>query len=190
MAYLSYSNVIIHNGETWWVNSRISGIDTKQMKKMLNELDIMLGHHNKVFLLRFDLHQGGETENSSHVSQFFERLKAALIRKYGVKRVGYAWAREKETAKQQHYHCILMLDGNIVQRPHSIIKLAKIYWEKYFSGSLSWPSKRCSYLLRRGDRETQQKAIYHFSYLAKGRGKGKKPRYAKNYQTSRLTRKR
>lgn len=186
MGYITTLQTITYRESVWWVNALPSGIYTHQMKRILSQIEAMFSYHNKLLIVRFDLHQYIETANSNHVTLFFKQLVAFLKRQYKIKRVGYAWARESEKVRNQHYHCILILDGNHVQRPHHVFTQAKMYWGFCYEGRLCWPAERCYYLVRRGDREELQKAIYHISYLAKGRGKGKKPVQAKNYGTSRI----
>jgi len=185
-AYITHSQVIQYAGNTWFINSKKSGIYTHMMKGMLDQVEAMLSHHNKVFLLRFDLHQPSYTDNSEHVSKFIQRLSDHLTVKYKLSRFGYAWVREQEKAKQQHYHCFILLDGNKVQESGYILKAAKKYWELYFDGSLCWPTGRCYHRLTRDDHAALQDAIYHISYLAKGRGKGYKSAQAKNFGRSRV----
>ena len=182
-AYINHSQAIQHTGKTWFINSKGSGIYTHMMKGILDQVEAMLSHHNKVFLLRFDLHQPSYTDNSEHVSKFIQRLSDNLTVKYKLNRFGYAWVREQEKAKQQHYHCFILLDGNKVQESGYILKAAKKYWELYFDGSLCWPSGRCYHRLTRDNHEATQDQI---SYLAKGRGKGYKPAQVKNFGCSRI----
>ncbi len=153
---------------------------------MLSQIEAMLSHHNKVFLLRFDLHQTEYTKTSQHVSKFFKLYCESLKKKYNLKRVGFAWAREQEKAEQQHYHCFILVDGNKVKAPHKLTETAKWYWEMLYDGSLCWPEVRCFHRLTRNNKETLEVAIYHISYLAKGRGKGYKPAQAKNFGASRI----
>jgi hypothetical protein len=185
-AYISHSKVIQYNNRTWFINSKKSGIYTHMMKGILDQVEAMLSHHNKVFLLRFDLHQHNYSNTSDHVSRFFKSLSEHLRHKYKLKRFSYVWVREQEKAKQQHYHCFILLDGNKVQQSAYILKKAKDDWEFYFDGYLCWPPKRCYHRLTRDDHASTQEAIYHISYLAKGRGKGYKPAQAKNFGRSRI----
>ena len=185
-AYITHSQVIQHTGKTWFINSKGSGIYTHMMKSILDQVEAMLSHHNKVFLLRLDLHQPSHTDNSEHVSKFIQRLSEHIKQHYTLSRFGYVWVREQEKAKQQHYHCFILLDGNKVQESGYILKAAKKYWELYFDGYLCWPSSHCYHRLTRDNHDALQEAIYHISYLAKGRGKGYKPAPAKNFGRSRI----
>ncbi len=173
-------------GETYWVNARKSGLYTKTLGVILRQVEAMLSHHNKVLLVRFDLHQTEYTDTSEAVTRLFKRLGDYLKPKYKLKRIGFAWVRESERSKNQHYHCFLLVDGNKFKTSYKINERIRWYWEVLNDGSIHWPSPRCYYLLTRNDRETMQDAIYHISYLAKGRGKGYKPAQSKNFGGSRL----
>lgn len=185
-AYISHSQVIQYAGKSWFINAKGSGLYTHIMKSILTQIEAMLSHHNKVFLLRFDLHQPEYTDTSKHVSKFFKGMSEHIKSKYRLKRFGYAWARELEEAEQQHYHCFILLDGNKVQQSGYILKEAQKHWELYFDGYLCWPPKRCYHNLTRDDHDGIQDAIYHISYLAKGRSKGYKPAQSKNFGRSRI----
>ena len=188
-AYITHSQVIQHNGNTWFINSRKSGIYTHMMKGMLDQVEAMLSHHNKVFLLRLEMKQHSYTDNSERVSKFFQSFKEHIQRRYSLNRFGYVWVREKGNSEQQHYHCFILLDGNKVQEPNYLTKAAQKYWELHLGGHLSWPPKRCYHRLTRDNHEALQDAIYHISYLAKGRDKGYKPTQAKNFGRSRVKKK-
>jgi hypothetical protein len=186
MNHISHSKVVEFMDETYWVNSRKSGLYTKTLGVILGQLEAMLSHHNKVLLIRFDLRQPEYTDTSEAVTKLFQRLNDYLKPKYKLKRIAYTWSREVEKKKNQHYHCFLLVDGNKFKSSYKIMERIRWYWEVLHDGSIHWPSPRCYYLLTRHDRNTMQDAIYHISYLAKGRGKGYKPKQAKNYGASRL----
>lgn len=190
MSYISHSQIVEFMDQSYWVNAKGSGLHTQPLKRMLSQVEAMLSHHNKVFLLRFDLHQPEYTDTSAHISKFFKYFSESIKRQYNLTRIGFVWAREQEKAKQQHYHCFILVDGNKVKASHKLIEAAQWYWEVIHDGSLAWPEGRCYYRLTRDDNDTLQDAIYHISYLAKGRGKGYKPIQAKNFGGSRINIKR
>ena len=142
MGYISHCPIFTFNQKSWEVNSKPSGIDTKIMKTILSQFEAMQSYHNKIFLLRLDLRQYNETTTNRHISTFITGYLNAIKLKYKLLRCGYVWVREKEKANQQHYHLVILLDGNKVQRPKHILDLAKHYWEVRYDGSISWPSKR------------------------------------------------
>lgn len=185
MAYITRSKTIDVNGKTWWVNSAKSGLISHAIKAMINQVDAMLSQHSKIHLIRFDLRMYQFTDNNKIISIFNRRFHKWLKRKYKLNRIGFIWCRELETAKQQHYHYALMIDGHKVRHPIEILAKAKEIWDINLNGSEFTP-KNCYYNLERNNYESIQKAIWRISYLAKARGKGYKPPQTKNYGTSRV----
>jgi len=186
MKHISHSKVAQFMGESYWVNAKKSGLYTKILAVILGQLEAMLNAHNKVLLVRVDLHQTEYTDSSKTLTKLFRQLGDHFKSTYNMKRFGYVWVREQERAKSQHYHCFLLVDGNKLQTAFKITDKIRWYWEVLNDGSIHWPQPKCYYLIRRGDRETLQEAIYHISYLAKARGKGYKPAQAKDYGASRI----
>lgn len=187
MPYITKDKAITVNGQTWWVNSAGSGLITHAIKAMINQVDVMLNHHSKIHLIRFDLRMYQYTDNNEIITIFNRRLHKWLKRKYDLKRIGFIWCREQETAKQQHYHFVLMIDGHKVRHPIEILSKAREIWDIHLSGSEFTP-KNCYYNLERDNYDSIQYAIWRISYLAKARGKGYKPPQTKNYGTSRIKR--
>jgi hypothetical protein len=184
MAYVTKDKAITVNGNTWWVNSQGSGLIAHSIKAMINQIDAMLSHHSKIHIIRFDLRIYEYTENNDIITIFNRRLHKWLKRKYNVKRVGFMWCRELETAKQQHYHYALIIDGHKVNFPYEVTsKVKELWWQ--LDGSEYFPDN-CYYNVKRDDYESIQDAIWRISYLAKARGKGYKPDQTKNYGTSRI----
>lgn len=130
MKYVSYQEYIEHGYEVYRVQAKPSGIHTKPFKTFLDELGWMLSRHSRVFLYRFDLRFADEnqaTECSILLSTLFRRLKRFINRHYKTKDIAYSWAREIEKAKQQHYHCVLMMDGNRIRHPRKLSIRIKKY---------------------------------------------------------------
>jgi hypothetical protein len=90
----------------------------------------------------------------------------------------------QETAKKQHYHYALIIDGHKVNFPYEVTNKVKELWLQ-LDGSEYFPHN-CYYNVKRDDYESIQDAIWRISYLAKARGKGYKPDQVKNYGTSRI----
>lgn len=173
MRYVSHTKAMTVNGNTWWVNARKSGLFTHMAKRIISQVDAMLDHHNKIHLIRFDLRQSDYTPNNKHITDFNRRLHAKLKTKYQLTRIGFIWVRELEKAKQQHYHYVLILDGNKVQHSHYVTTMASEIWE-HMDGKIGF-CKNCYYNIGRDNHDKLQAAILRISYLAKGRGKGYRP---------------
>ncbi|UJF21502.1 YagK/YfjJ domain-containing protein [Shewanella sp. OMA3-2] len=186
MSYITNNLTITLDGITWWVNAKASGLVVNAIKAMINQVNAMISHHSKVHLLRFDLRMSQYTHDNKIITIFNRRLHRWLIRQYQVKsdRIGYIWCREMEKATQQHYHCVLMIDGHKVRHPIKVLEKIREIWKDL--GGSEYTPKNCYYNLHRDNYESRQKAIWRISYLAKARGKGCKPSQTKNYSTSRI----
>lgn len=182
----SYLRHYYHNGSLWRVNTGRSGLYREMLKPMLLQLFTMLEHHNKLLIVRFDCHQDHATESSDHISKFINKLTKRLKWKYNLCRAGYNWTREQEKAKHQHYHFVLMIDGNKAQHPFHILQIAKQIWEDQEMGNTFSIAPNPFYHFKRDDVDTLQQVIWRISYLAKGRGKGYRSPQAKDYSTSRI----
>lgn len=100
------------------------------LKTIYEQMETMSNKHNKVLFVRFDLRYpiGYESsDGSEHVSELFKRL----VEKYQRQGVDtrYIWAREQKNDQDvQHYHCVLLMDGNRVQRYFSILEVVTEIW--------------------------------------------------------------
>lgn len=186
MSHITKAKALTINGNTWAVNSSKSGLISHAIKPLVGQVDAMLSHHNKVFIVRFDLHIHEQTKDNRIITIFNRRLFKWLTRKYQFKRIGFAWCREIGIVKRQHYHYALMVDGNKVRHPIEILTKAKELWEQHLDHALLYTPKNCYYNVKRNDFISIQKTIYRLSYLAKAGGKGNKPAQTKNYGTSRI----
>lgn len=144
----------------------------------------MLAHHSKVLMIRFDLRCRELLETNRAISDFNSLLFRRLKADYRLTKIGFAWTRELERAKQQHYHYALLLDGNKVQHPAKILKAVEEIWSE-LAGEY-WTPENCYLNIHRKNHDEQGEAIYRISYLAKGRGKGYRPPQTKDYGTSRI----
>lgn len=185
-SYISYSGITTFQNQTYFVNWKPSGIYTHILKRMLEQLEIMLQHHSKVHMIRFDLHIPDYSDNNKIISDFIGKYKSELIKEYQFKRIGYAWAREIEKKKNQHYHFVIFLDGHKIKGGIRAVKIADKIWRS-LGGTESTPNKSGYYKnISRNNFEDIADVIWWISYLAKGRGKGYRPPQTKDYSTSRL----
>lgn len=152
---------------------------------VLEQLTFSIEIHRRVFAVRFDLHQKDHyTDNSKMVSQFFDRTKKKLLRHYhGLKSIGYAWVREHERSKAQHYHCVFFLDYDLIKSSYTVGKFIRETWESIREGNTVHIVHETHKI---SSEQSKRDAIYHLSYLAKERGKGYRPPQSKDYGGSRL----
>lgn len=159
------------------------------LSKIKRELDAMLSHHRKVFVFRIDMRVERYTGDNEVITKFLRSFIPWLKRRYQLKRVGYVWCREVETAKKQHYHLVFMIDGTAVKTMKTITDKVK---DIAFMQDLSpWIPKSPSYLIERkhleyGDYNKYKEAFRRASYIAKERGKKVKGEKVNSFQTSRV----
>ncbi|WP_417869484.1 YagK/YfjJ domain-containing protein [Vibrio furnissii] len=167
-------------------------IYTHQMRKMIEQLDVMESYHRKVLVVVFNLHLNAYSPDNEIITQFLRKLRYWLPKHYGIKRLGYAWCRERNKAAAQHYHVVLMLDGSKVQHPSRLLEMLKEYWQaitfaeemnKY--GHLHVPDN-CFFMLKRGDEDLKAEIIYRMSYNAKTYTKQSREGLTNDYGTSQL----
>ena len=181
-----YATHFKHNDEWLEVNANENmGFYPRMMQAFIKQLDIAYSIHKRLLVVRFDLHQKDHyTEDSKMITGFFERAKRKLETHYnGLHAIGHIWVREQEKAKAQHYHCVLILDYDLVCNPKVTGDKVRETWGSLREGNTV---HMVSGSHKVNDIATRANAIYHISYMAKERGKGYRPPQSKDYGTSRL----
>ncbi|MEI8671543.1 inovirus-type Gp2 protein [Vibrio sp. SA48] len=140
--------------------------------------------HPKI-LPYFDLHMNAYTDDNRMISQFQRKLFSRIKSKYQVKDIGFAWGREMEKAKQQHYHYALFLDGKQIRHPGTLLDIIQEKW-MFAGGGHAHTPKNSYYNVEKNDFQKKQDVIYRLSYQAKERGKWYRAIQAKNYGTNRI----
>ena len=164
---------------TFEIQSKPSGWIPDIMHTQVRLFNEALTQHSKVLVIRFDAHLGFYEPTNQKISRLLQRLRAWCLTHYSkLREVRYLWVRETEKAKHQHYHVVLLLNGNLVKHPQLIFEATDRLW-----GTRVHRVK--FHLLTRFDYHKLSDAFHHVSYLAKARGKGYKPLHTKNYGSSR-----
>ncbi|MBR9727509.1 inovirus-type Gp2 protein [Shewanella intestini] len=189
MTQITHQKWFEYRDEIWSINSSKSGLRTDILKAILGELDEMLCRHRKVFVWRFDLHLPYPTDDNKLITDFNRRLRKRVERLYDSEYC-YAWVREHEKAKSQHYHFALILNGSKVNHYHQLAEWVRDIWEYHgsvFIGDAGGRHSGCDYHnLERDNHQAIDAASYHISYMAKPRGKGYRPKQTKDFGSSRL----
>ena len=170
---LTSASHIQHGNSIYRINTGLDGeyeVRTDILYPALRQMEAMLSYHNKVYQIRLESHS--EHYDGEDNKAFTSMLRALIkwLKSKGHKRVAFFWVREKEKAKGYHYHAVLWLDGNKIQNPWAVQQR----WEElHRKRGHSHPWRvRATPMIYREKPETQSKAVYVFSYLAKARGKG------------------
>lgn len=187
--YSTTSEYINVDKEIWSINAGFSksgyplAIYTKPLKAIINQLNAMTKQYSRVLVVRFDLHLDKYTDDNSQISKFIKLLFNRLRAKYKLKDIGYAWCREHERTKHQHYHMAIFVEGRKIRVPDYIWEMVQDTWWFVKGGHMTMANYHMVY---RDDHQSRQNAIYHLSYLAKTRGKGYRAIQTKDYGNSRL----
>ena len=149
-------------------------------------------------VFRFDLSvpDGMSTKDSNIlISELFTRLRGEFTAKaWGnqpIKKFAYGWCREKEKAKQVHYHCWIALPYFQVRtagfgNEGTIGRISRI-WSDLTDGVSRVHLPQGRYIIRQGDHDSLVAMVKRVSYLAKNRGKGgDKKGQPKIFSSSRL----
>ena len=158
---------------------------TNILDTMHAQMQAMLSHHNKVIVVRIDLHCDKYTPCNSELSRFMCKVRKRLYSHYKCTRFGYLWVREQERSKSQHYHVMLIIDANKIQHPSALLGWLQERWSVR-GHPRPYVPKHCFYKINRGDDKAFGEAFYRCSYLAKARGKGYGSLGANNYSGSRV----
>lgn len=183
--HISYSNFFGHLGEVYPINTtQSSGCFTPILKAGIDRLTRLLKRFKRIFVYFFGLHSHSAIATSSHVSRFFNKVRFYCGKIYRSV-VGYVWVREQERADTQHYHAVIILDGDKIQHSKSLAGALKRLWEQDQSGSntINFVKNPFYYVTAP---EQLKEVVLRFSYYAKERGKGRRPAQAKDFGASRL----
>ena len=183
-----YRSSIEIKGETFSINAGLKkGIYKEIIQRFVSQLDIALSIHNRLLVIRLDLHLNNASRDNKVISKFMNRLKQWLKRNYDLEKVGYIWVREQEKSIRQHYHLALILDENKIRHPKRLNTQIKEMWLPY--GHM--PTVLNPYFnlnkLKANYKAVREEIIWRVSYLAKTRGKRHRDVQTKDYQTSRLS---
>ena len=198
-----------HNGYAYLINAtEPSGVRLDILTPIAAELEAVLATYSRVFFACFELRLPGGTPveaGNEWVRQLFKKLRERLKSKYKrpdgvtspINDLAFGWVREKERAKQDHYHCWIALPHRQVQRiggpTYGIGSAIMDIWSQQTGGEntlvdLLGKDERYpkSYVIERGKPETLEGPIYWVSYLAKVRGKYQTGKGDRVHSTSQL----
>lgn len=172
---------------------------------ILDKIDLLLKHttqkHNKVFCLRMDLRYPKgfrPLKNNMHLVLFMAKFRKHF------KRMGYdpyyLWVREQSREKHQHYHLMILVDGNKNQHDYRLLKMAEKFWASTINSYQGGLVDHCnrdrsgrpqtnSYMLNRNAPDFQEvynSCFHRCSYLAKDNTKGYAPKRQREFGCSRI----
>ncbi|EEW1519417.1 TPA: inovirus-type Gp2 protein [Escherichia coli] len=199
---LIHSSTYLHDGLTYKLNhnplsKRSSPIRKEIIDRFIDQLRAMLSHYNELYGFRFDLSvpEGMSVDESNKlVSELFSRLRGEFTAKawnnQPIKKFAYGWVREKERAKQVHYHCWIALPYFQVNtagfEDKGIIGRVSRIWSELTNGVSRVHLPEDGYRIKRGDHDSLAKMVKRISYLAKNRGKYSNGKGQQTFSASRV----
>jgi len=179
-----FDDSFTYKGKTYRVNPAKSGLYVEILESIISQFQIAQSKWGRVFVLRFDLHMDIHRRDNSIITGFIKRAFQKLKRAYSFKDIGYAWAREQERSKKQHYHFVLFLDGDLIRHSSKINQIIKQAWEREGSNCYMPVIPRPFHFA--DNEEAVQDMLKRISYLAKPRGKGYRDKQVKDFNCSRM----
>ncbi len=156
------------------------GMNLNHVERIFQSIHYALDQSKNVLVVRFDLHCVVGTDSNAWISQLrdllFKRIERDIdsrARTYikAKKHKNLIWARE-QASEGPHYHCALILDGQLFNSPKRILTWVKELWGNITSSHGHVPAiKRPYYKLHYSDIQQRQRVIYRLTYLAKRKGK-------------------
>jgi len=195
----------IYNNHTLnYTNKYNQGYYVEILQAIESLFNNMIQRHNKVLFATFVLKYPANTasqypDNNVLLSRFIE----ALVRYYHRHNHDpkYLWVRERSSTDQIHYHVMILLNANSIQKADGIIEYAIAQWQRclgidngrgFVGRCPAWSSDdRCgAVVIRRNDPYFQQvygQCFQRASYLGKCYSKGNAPANVNEYGHSRLS---
>ena len=159
-----YDNVL------WPVMPEESQQDTKIMNSLFKAVDRTYASCSRFLAIRYDFHLPQYTADNRVITCFHQLMIPAFRKLYSKSFARVFWVREQNKAPAQHYHYLLMVDGNCVRHPLKINKLVESCWNKATGGTV-WFPKHGYYLIRKNDTEAMTALLLRMSYFAKRHSK-------------------
>lgn len=177
-----------HNGKYYEVMTRSStgktkyGIYYEIMDRIIEQFEIAYKIHGRIFVQHLVLSTAHFTADNKEMTGFRKSLVQMVKRKYGANQIAFVWAREMEKVKKQHYHLFIAIDGAKVWFKDTLGKVIK----KIVKRSNYFTSFNLAGFHQVNDESSFRELIFHASYIAKERGKGRRGVQAKDFGSSRL----
>lgn len=171
------------------------------LQKLYDLIMSYISRHNKVLFVRFDVRfpQSLRPDPSNMTFQRFIADLAKFCSREGYD-PDYLWVREGREQCNQHYHCLLLLNGNHIQSTFKVVEKAQEVWNRKlkvnYQGLIYDCNRAIKYnrqsngiMLRRNDPNlfaTLAHCFHWASYLAKVNTKDASPYRVRDFGSSRI----
>lgn len=166
-------------------------------------LNYMKARHSKVFVAMFVIkYPAGTHSLYPHDNSLLSKLLEGVTKfhdRHGCD-LKYLWVREQSSTGQVHYHVMLLLNGNMVQKAHGLLVGMAVRWQRalgiehgqglvHLCSSGHPGNPYGGVMIRRDDPRSQDvyESCYTWgSYLAKCATKGNAPAFVNEFGCSRV----
>ncbi|RHH45608.1 inovirus Gp2 family protein [Citrobacter portucalensis] len=143
--------------------------DLVVMKKIFDTVD-KVSTASRFLAVRYDLHVPAYSANNAVVEYFLKLLFDNLALIYPKSFVSYVWVREQTAVEPQHYHLLLLMDGNCIRHPNKLNGIVDTCW-KNAGGARVWFPKNCYYFVTANNFKAYADLMLRVSYMGKRRTK-------------------
>ncbi len=151
--------------------------------------------HSKVFWVRFDLRYPDDIkapQDNTNIQKFI----AYVVKYFKRKKLDpiYFWSRDQKHSINPHYHCSLMVNGNLTQSANYLYNIITETWLRTIGATepalvhrcLEENGKPCGQMIRRGE-EISAWTLGKISYLCKPDDKGQPKDGVRDFGMSRIS---
>jgi len=143
--------------------------DTKILKRIFRVVD-KVSAMSRFLAVRYDFRLPAYSADNHAIDDFHNLLFRQLGKYYPKSFISYLWVKEQGSGEAQHYHYLLMLDGNYIRYPNKLNTIVQHCWEQATGGSV-WFPENGYYFVAENDLKTYTKLMLRVSYLGKRRTK-------------------
>lgn len=143
--------------------------DPMVMRKLFDTVD-KVSTASRFLAVRYDLHVPAYSANNAVVECFLKLLFDNLALIYPKSFVSYVWVREQTAVEPQHYHLLLLMDGNCIRHPNKLNGIVDTCW-KNAGGAKVWFPKNCYYFVTANNFKAYTDLMLRVSYMGKRRTK-------------------
>ncbi len=138
------------------------------LKRIFETIEQASLQSSRFLAIRYDFHLKEYSSDNKAISRFHSLVFPCLCKKYPRSFISFFWVREQAESDAQHYHYLLMLNGNVVKHSKRVNQIVMACWEQANRGTC-WVPDNCYYLVN--DINSHRDLLMRTSYLGKKRTK-------------------
>ncbi|MCS3430230.1 inovirus Gp2 family protein [Klebsiella sp. BIGb0407] len=159
-----------YNGVLWNVLHPESEYLPNIMKAIFDCVNQAYQLSSRILAIRYDLHLHKYSDDNQVISDFCKQLRKLVRSHYPKSFFSIFWVREQDKSASQHYHCVVIMDGNHIRTPYYLSQLVSEAWQVVSQGKVWFPADSY-YLVDRKKMNTLSRLLLRLSYFAKRKSK-------------------